>query len=108
MSVTYGIQVLSSNDPYVNLAEQVVHVASSAGAPGRFLVVGLLTRLIPQLKSLQDTIPALKYVPSWMPGADFKRQAKEWRELSRNFVETPFMETKRNMVRRFQASSELY
>jgi hypothetical protein len=47
----------------------------------------------------QDTFPALKYVPSWFPGAGFKRNAKEWRKVVREVLEKPFHETKRNIVR---------
>ncbi|KAJ6562700.1 cytochrome P450 [Mycena vulgaris] len=83
MNVTYGIDVRSCDDPYINLAEEVMHGASVAIVPGSFLV---------------DTIPALKYVPSWFPGAGFKRKASRWRKVTHELLEAPFAEAKRNIV----------
>jgi hypothetical protein len=40
MDITYGIRVRSSNDPYVNMAEEAMHGLSVASIPGTFLVVG--------------------------------------------------------------------
>ncbi|KAJ7769656.1 cytochrome P450 [Mycena maculata] len=77
LSVAYGIDVLPSNDPYVELAENAVDGLVTAIVPGRFLV---------------DSIPLLKYVPAWFPGAGFQRQAAEWRRLSQGMRERPFAE----------------
>ncbi|KAJ7044390.1 cytochrome P450 [Mycena alexandri] len=83
MQVTYGIEVSSAkDDPYISIAKEVMHGLSVASIPGAFLV---------------DTIPALKYVPKWMPGAGFKRKAEEWRKVTRELLEVPFAETKRRM-----------
>ncbi|KAJ7106515.1 cytochrome P450 [Mycena epipterygia] len=82
MHVAYGIQVLPSNDPYVTLAEQAIHTLSIATIPGRFLV---------------DSLPVLKYVPTWFPGAGFKRKAREWRVLTRAMADRPFAQVKRNI-----------
>ena len=49
---------------------------------------------------LVDYIPILKYVPSWMPGASFKRKAHEWRRLSREMLESQFETVKLKMVSR--------
>ncbi|KAJ7664491.1 cytochrome P450 [Mycena polygramma] len=82
MSVTYGIDVLPSDDPYVTLAHEAAQTLSNAGVPGKYLV---------------DALPILQYVPSWLPGASFKRNAKEWRKLSQRLADVPFEETKRRM-----------
>ncbi|KAJ7247278.1 cytochrome P450 [Mycena rebaudengoi] len=83
MSIAYGIQVLPTSDPYIELVEKAMHTFSLAAVRGRYLV---------------DYIPALKYVPDWFPGAGFKRQAKEWKKLTQAAVETPFAEAKRNIA----------
>ncbi|KAJ7120246.1 cytochrome P450 [Mycena epipterygia] len=83
ISVTYGMDVLPVNDPYMAVAEQVVHVAEQVFIPGQFLV---------------DSIPLLKYVPGWLPGAGFKQKAKEWKQLGRLFEELPFAEVKRQLA----------
>ncbi|KAJ6565505.1 cytochrome P450 [Mycena vulgaris] len=82
MSVTYGIDVLPSDDPYVTLAHKAVRTFSIASVPGVYLV---------------NTFPILKHIPRWFPGAGFKRQAEEWLKLSRGMLELPFAETKRQM-----------
>ncbi|KAJ7648232.1 cytochrome P450 [Mycena polygramma] len=83
MSVAYGIKVLPEDDPFVALARDAIHTVVIAMVPGRFLV---------------DTIPALKYVPTWFPGAGFKRTAQEWRKLSQAMIDLPFAEAKRNIA----------
>ncbi|KAJ7454671.1 cytochrome P450 [Mycena latifolia] len=80
MSIAYGLDVRPSDDPYLNAAQAAVRAMSMAGVPGRFLV---------------DIIPALKYIPSWFPGAGFKRKAAEWNKLVKHMVDRPFMDAKR-------------
>ena len=41
----------------------------------------------------------MKHVPAWVPGAGFKRKAREWRALSLAMLERPFEMVRRNMVR---------
>ncbi|KAJ7058080.1 cytochrome P450 [Mycena amicta] len=83
LDFTYGIQVQDDNDPYLELADKAIEGLAAASLPGAFLV---------------EFIPILKYVPSWLPGASFKRKARRWRELSRDMLELPFLSTKRAMV----------
>ncbi|KAF7368512.1 Cytochrome p450 [Mycena venus] len=83
ISVTYGIDVQPVNDPYVALAEEAIKSLSNARVPGRFIV---------------DSIPILKYLPEWFPGAQFKRIAREGRSLSQAIRNVPFAETKRRMA----------
>ncbi|KAJ6473454.1 cytochrome P450, partial [Mycena vulgaris] len=83
ISVAYGINVLPKDDPYVTLTERALHSFVSAMVSGRFLV---------------DSLPILKYVPEWFPGASFRRKARVWRELSRSMVDKPFAEAKRNIA----------
>ncbi|KAF8148392.1 cytochrome P450 [Crassisporium funariophilum] len=63
MKIAYGYTIDQDKDHFVALAEESMRVASLAGAPGKWLV---------------DSIPALKYLPEWFPGAGFKRQARAW------------------------------
>ncbi|KAJ7912219.1 cytochrome P450 [Mycena leptocephala] len=83
LSVTYGIEVLPVDDPYIALVEEAVQSASEATIPGKFLV---------------DSIPMLKYVPHWVPGAGFKRKANEWRKLGQALLDVPFAEVKRQIA----------
>ncbi|KAJ7688262.1 cytochrome P450 [Mycena rosella] len=82
MSVTYGIDVLPTEDPYITAAEEAMHSLAVAAVPGQYLV---------------DVFPILKHVPRWLPGAGFKRLAEGWRKLARATMDLPFAETKRQM-----------
>ncbi|KAJ3512407.1 hypothetical protein NLJ89_g3545 [Agrocybe chaxingu] len=75
ISIAYGLDVQPKNDPYVEIAEKGVHPLLEAGVPGAFLV---------------DSLPVLKYVPEWFPGASFKRKAKEWKRLAQDMFNRPF------------------
>lgn len=83
MDITYGIEVLPENDPYIELAVAAMDGINTAGIPGAFLV---------------DVFPLLKYVPAWAPGAGFQRKAKEWRRLFDELIQTPFSESLKKMV----------
>ncbi|KAJ7250572.1 cytochrome P450 [Mycena rebaudengoi] len=80
MSITYGIDTLPSNDPYMETAEAAIDAITQATVPGRYLV---------------DMIPILKYVPAWFIGAGFKRQARERNKLIDKMIQLPFKATKR-------------
>ncbi|KAF7297151.1 Cytochrome P450 [Mycena indigotica] len=78
MSTVYGIEVKAgSGDPFIGANEAAVDGLKAAGIAGRFLV---------------DTLPILKYVPEWFPGADFKRLAREWKENMVLAFRAPFEE----------------
>ncbi|SJL11893.1 uncharacterized protein ARMOST_15307 [Armillaria ostoyae] len=75
MSITYGIDTLPEGDPFVTTAEDALHTIAMAARPGAFLV---------------DSLPFLKYVPAWFPGAGFQRKASEWKVLARRMVDMPY------------------
>lgn len=83
MDVTYGIQILPADDPYVRAAADALEGVEEALVPGRFLV---------------DTIPALRHVPEWVPGAGWKRRVTEWRKLTEAVFDGPFKAMKDAMV----------
>ncbi|KAL0572342.1 hypothetical protein V5O48_009613 [Marasmius crinis-equi] len=80
--VTYGIDVKPEDDPVIDVAEKALDVFLHALSPGTFAV---------------DALPWLKYVPDWIPGAGFKRQAKEWKKLNRRLNVEPFEIAKRQI-----------
>ncbi|KAF9457428.1 cytochrome P450 [Collybia nuda] len=79
MDITYGIKVSGTDDPYISNAEEALQGISQAGIPGQFLV---------------DLLPLLKYVPSWMPGANFKRKAAYWKKVNVDMLDKPFEHVK--------------
>lgn len=84
MKIVYGHVVAEKGDSYVTLANTALEGIVQAGVFGTYLV---------------DYIPALKYVPAWMPGASFKRKARKWRLQSQALRERPFEIVKQKMVR---------
>ncbi|KAJ7491019.1 cytochrome P450 [Mycena latifolia] len=65
MKIAYGYTVSRNDDHFVALAEEHMRLGSVVGAPGKWLV---------------DSLPFLRFLPEWFPGAGFKRQAREWSE----------------------------
>jgi len=75
LAAAYGLPIQKDEDPYISIAEAAINSAASSAIPGSFFV---------------DIIPALKYVPEWVPGAGFQRKAKEYRLLQERFRNLPF------------------
>jgi len=83
LSVAYGITIKDSDDPYISTAEIALNGLSDAGIPGTYWV---------------DYLPFLKHVPSWMPGASFKRKAAYWQMVNKDMIEKPFLHVKDQLV----------
>ncbi|ETW81852.1 cytochrome P450 monooxygenase 12 [Heterobasidion irregulare TC 32-1] len=83
MKISYGHQIEEEGDMYVGLADQVLGSLSRAGLYGTYLV---------------DYIPLLRYVPAWMPGAGFQKQAREWRKNSLAMINKPYEMVKQKMA----------
>jgi len=75
LRVTHGLEIRENNDPFIQLADDGVRSFAAAAIPGSFFV---------------DWIPALRFIPEWFPGAGFKRQAREWREVTEAVQKEPF------------------
>lgn len=75
MKITYGHTVRSTDELYVRLAEEAGTDTVTVGSPGSVLV---------------DFFPALKHIPSWMPGAGFKRHALRTRIKVRTMHDAPY------------------
>ncbi|TFK41780.1 cytochrome P450 [Crucibulum laeve] len=75
LSLAYGIKTKPLNDPFTKLAEDALETIGKVASPGAFLV---------------DIMPVLKYMPEFLPGAGFKRKAREWYQLMVMFREKPF------------------
>lgn len=64
MRIVYGLDVAYENDKYLHTAEEAIAAFNLAFMPGRYLV---------------ETFPSMRFLPTWFPGAKFKREAAEWR-----------------------------
>ncbi|TFK45744.1 cytochrome P450 [Heliocybe sulcata] len=83
MSILYGFKEGQRRDGYVHLAEEATESLVIAGNVGKYLV---------------DFIPILKYVPEWVPGSGFQRQAREWRKLCLSLINSPFQDVKNSLT----------
>uniref|UniRef100_A0A8H7XX85 Cytochrome P450 n=1 Tax=Psilocybe cubensis TaxID=181762 RepID=A0A8H7XX85_PSICU len=83
LSITYGLDVLADNDPYIKVAEQSLAGFAEAAVPGAFLV---------------DSFSLLKYVPEWFPGAGFQTKARIWRDAAFEMRDYTFKGAKKNVL----------
>ncbi|KAF9443824.1 cytochrome P450 [Macrolepiota fuliginosa MF-IS2] len=74
-SLAYGLPTQRYKDPLVLYAEGVFTAISAACAPRKYLV---------------NVIPALKYIPDWIPGANFKKVARELYDEAHKLMELPY------------------
>ena len=60
--VAYGIEINGTDDERYKMLERILHVGEEIAVPGRFAV---------------EALPILRYLPSWLPGVEFRSFAKE-------------------------------
>ncbi|KAJ5242058.1 uncharacterized protein N7469_000385 [Penicillium citrinum] len=83
LKITYGYNIEPhGEDPLVSLADLALQQFSNAIIPGAWLV---------------DMIPALKYIPEWFPGANFKKIGRQYFDTLTKLVENPLSFTKYQM-----------
>ncbi|KAL1725532.1 cytochrome P450 [Schizophyllum commune] len=83
LGIAYGVDIKSDEDQRVIDARALMHMLAGSTIQGSYLV---------------NNVPALKYVPDWMPGAGFKRVAREWRPRAQGIVDRPFEEVKKSLT----------
>ncbi|KIJ57257.1 hypothetical protein M422DRAFT_149188 [Sphaerobolus stellatus SS14] len=77
LGIAYGYTVQSGHDPIVELAEEAMAKTTNGFQP----------------KYLVNVFPIMKYIPTWFPGAGWKRFAQyECRPLSHRMLNEPFNE----------------
>ena len=62
----------------------------------------LLVRLVEVMTPgafLVGFLPSMKYIPSWFPGAGWKRTLEEFAVWNDRFISVPYNDTKTRMVR---------
>ncbi|OCH91450.1 cytochrome P450 [Obba rivulosa] len=75
LSVLYGIQAEEKDDKYIAIAERALDAIGEVATAGKFWV---------------DFVPLLRYIPIWMPGAEFQRKAAKWKLDASAMKETPW------------------
>ncbi|KAJ3507528.1 hypothetical protein NMY22_g16902 [Coprinellus aureogranulatus] len=75
MRTSYGIDDMDQNELFIRNAESVLDANSNTTAPGKYLV---------------NTVPLLRYVPEWVPGAGFKKTFKRIVEITETALTVPY------------------
>ena len=83
ISLAYGLDIKETDDPHVKRAEKAMKSIEDITGSGTYLV---------------DIFPILRYVPSWVPGATFQKEAKIYRQLQEDSLHSPFEDTVKNIV----------
>ncbi|KZP21003.1 cytochrome P450 [Athelia psychrophila] len=86
LRITYGYELQDNNgrDPLVDHADKTVSQFSASTLPGAWLV---------------DVLPILRHVPEWIPGANFKKLAREWKASLQELADRPYNFTKQQMAK---------
>lgn len=82
ISLAYGIEV-KPGDPNIKIADEAVKGLAGAANFSAYLV---------------NSIPILKYVPSWFPGAAWKKQAEIWYDWTMKMRDIPFEKSLQQLV----------
>ncbi|KAF5352416.1 hypothetical protein D9756_006291 [Leucocoprinus leucothites] len=83
MKVAYGYNIDDLNDTFVSVAEETMKITDKTMANGSWLV---------------DYYPIARYIPSFLPGGEFKRLGKVWRERLRYLSDVPHQWVKQQMA----------
>jgi len=83
LSITYGIDIKSVGDRFLNASIEASHAIAAVIVPGKFLVdfIPICACVCTQKATHEHLTDPLivRYVPDWFPGTGFKALAKEAR-----------------------------
>ncbi|KIJ42382.1 hypothetical protein M422DRAFT_171145 [Sphaerobolus stellatus SS14] len=82
MATVYGYESAPKDDTFIDNGDKAITIMTNSMFPGASLV---------------NSVPFLKYLPSWVPGSQFQRRAEECQNLTRAMLDLPFEFVKRNM-----------
>ncbi|KAF8966595.1 cytochrome P450 [Flammula alnicola] len=93
LRAAYGYEVKAENDFYIDLVHKAVTPLLLVVHAGNYLV---------------DYLPFLKHIPTWFPGAYFKKEAELWAKDTRNLRDIPFDRVKQLMANGIAEQSFVY
>lgn len=101
--VMYGFHIGDEHEHFVSITEKALNGFKVASTPGKYLVdtIPIRTSFVgtQALHNIHQTL--VKYVPSWFPGASFKRRAVEWKKLTYAMINLPFNLALSSIVRSY-------
>jgi hypothetical protein len=109
LSITYGIDVKSVDDPFLSTNLEAAYVWETAMVPGKYLVDAIPIRAclcVTQMVSCEQlTNPqTVRYLPDWFPGTEFKAAAKKARDKYLIAIDGPMEYVKNAMKVSFRTS----
>lgn len=84
MSVVYGYETAPRDDPIISTVERAVKLAVSS--------------ITPEVAAFLGAFPFLQYIPTWFPGASFKRTAVLSTRYAEDMIEAPFHYVEKNIA----------
>ncbi|TCD66583.1 hypothetical protein EIP91_001140 [Steccherinum ochraceum] len=75
LKIVYGYDIKPGHDPLVEIVDEAMSQWIYLSRPGAYMV---------------DFFPWLAYIPSWFPGATFKREGKKFRKTLDDLIHEPF------------------
>ena len=83
MSILYGYQIAPKDDPFLDNADKAITLMTNSIIPGASPI---------------NSIPFLRFLPSWFPGSQFHKAAEECRASTTEMQDMPYNFVKKNMV----------
>ncbi|KAF7441173.1 hypothetical protein PC9H_001522 [Pleurotus ostreatus] len=75
MRIAYGHQIMSEEDEFMTIVNDVAYALNNCGPPGATIV---------------DYFPILQYFPSWFPGTSYATFAREWKWAIDKLFNVPY------------------
>ena len=109
----YGYKVTSADDRFMKLAAESTEVLSNKLVTGGGVwavdifpfCASAFSLCVERMVSVShDWNITVRHIPSWFPGAGFKRSAVEWKKLIEDFVNEPHEDCKQKIVSRLPFS----
>ncbi|KAJ8462540.1 hypothetical protein ONZ45_g17894 [Pleurotus djamor] len=92
IEVAYGVPTQRTDDPSIATADKALHRLNEAGITGSYLV---------------DNLPILQYIPSWFPGAGFRRYAAIGYAEVMDMINIPYSRVRDQLIRGEDAPSSI-
>lgn len=83
MSIVYGYEPAPRDDPIITIVERAVDLA--------------IESIRPEVAAFLGLFPFVRYAPSWLPGASFKRTALRSQKFAGDMVDAPFRLVEKRM-----------
>jgi len=102
LAITYGYDASNNqDDTFISQAKRVIDVSGELMTPERAALLAAFPICEPLYESIWSTswksIP-VAYMPSWLPGGQYKQRAGEIRSLVKRVLDDPFKYVRDEMV----------